>query len=181
MAALGSLAAISLAGAPPKDGESIKVNKRPSHSDITAKKSKHVSKPREERKVQEKPVVTVKKRSLIQNATLLTSGKNWTILPKGSVIYIPEKLKTKIVKTPKGELVDWKTFLRLNRGWVYVHSISMKQAKGKATLTPEEMKAYKGMGKIVVATCMGGPISVKEEALKTGEEAEKMLKTAKSR
>lgn len=121
-----------------------------------------------------KPIVTVKKRSLIGSSTLLATGSHWTIVPKGSIIHIPARFKNKVVTKPQGKLQDWPVFLRENAGWIHLHSIPMKQAHGQEFLGEKEMKAYKSVGKMVIATCGGHPISVAPKAfVPPVEEADK--------
>lgn len=144
--------------------------KRVSHADLVKKKKELEKKPSEVIAPATKPTVQVKKKSLIGSSTLLANNGTWTLVPKGSVIHIPENLKSKIVTAPTGRLIEWKTFLRKNHGWIHTHAINMTQAQGKDKVNQDTIKAYKSMGKIVVATCSGGPISVAPDALKPEEE-----------
>ncbi|MBK1830367.1 hypothetical protein JIN77_06500 [Verrucomicrobiaceae bacterium R5-34] len=117
-----------------------------------------------------KPIAKAKRKTLIGSSTLLANNGHWTLIPKGAVIYIPERHKGKLVSKPTGTLIEWKKFLIANHGWIHVHPVTMTQAQGKDKLADDVMKAYQSMGKVVVATCAGGPISVAPISLLTEEE-----------
>jgi len=165
-----SLAAISLAVADTAKS-TVTPKKRPSHADLIKKKSAEKKTP--QATTPAKPLVKAKRKTLIGNSTLLASNGQWTLIPRGSVIHIPERLKSKVVLKPTGTLIEWKKFLIANHGWLHTHSIKMTQAQGKEKLKDDAMKAYKSMGKVIVATCSGGPISVAPISLLTEEEKEK--------
>lgn len=143
----------------------IVVSERPTHAALAKKQAEqkaHKHKHAENKEL--KPIVTVKKRSLIGNSTLIASGAHWTIVPQGSIIHLPKRLKDKVVSKPQGKMQNWPDFLRENYGWIHLHPISMQHAHGQKFLGEEAMKAYKTVGKMVIATCGGNPISVAPKA-----------------
>lgn len=142
---------------------------RPTHEDLLRKRQSIVKK-REVSEVPAKPLVKPKKRSLIASSTLLSDGVNWTLIPKGSVIVVPEQLKNKLVSKPVGKLVEWKRFLARNGSWLHTHPIQMRQAQGKETLDPDRFKKLRTLNKIVVATCAKGPISVSPDSFPEEDE-----------
>ena len=144
--------------------------KRPSHEDISKKQKEQATQVPVLAPSKEKTILPSEKRSLIAKSTLLSSDSFWTLLPRGSVIHVPKHLKGKVTRKPYGALVDWKTFLRKNHGWIHVHEVTMTQAQGKGSINPKIIEAYQSMGKIVVATCSGGPISVAPTSLVTKKE-----------
>lgn len=141
---------------------------RPSHQSIQDKitqQQKDAS--RQERssaKPVQKPVDQKKKFNIADEDTLLVSKGLWTPLPKGTVIYTPNHLKSKIAGQPKGKISDWKQFLQKNKGWIHLHPVTMAQARG-SQIKPEVIKAYQSMGKMVIATYQNNPISVMPAAL----------------
>ncbi len=146
----------------------VVLTKRPTHADIVKiqDKQKHEKhKHNKSRPLTEKPLVTIKKRSLIGSSTLLAHGAHWTLVPKGSVIHVPARLKDKVVSKPTGTLISWKKFLVSNYGWLHTHPVKMTQAQGREKIDQKTIKAYKTMGKLVVATCAQGPISVAPKSL----------------
>lgn len=141
------------------------VSGRPTHADLVKRQA-------ELKKAEAKngggkevaPIGTTKKRGILVKTIMLANGSNWTRLPKGCVIHVPDRYKNKIVTEPQGKLQSWPDFLRRNAGWIHVHSVSKKQAHGLEFLGEEKMKAYKTIGKIVVATYHGNPISVSSKS-----------------
>ena len=170
MKAIRNLVAIALVLSIPSIYAEKKKNgpiprKPPSHEDIAKRQQEHSSRKPTIVPSKQKARVTIKKRSLIANSTLLANRGHWTLVPKGAVIHIPAHLKSKVVTKPKGTLLNWGQFLRKNYGWLHEHSVRMEQAQGKKPIAPDVIKAYKSMSKIVVATCAGNPISVAPKSL----------------
>ena len=153
---------------------------RPTHNDIAKKQAEQRKKAPKITPSKEKPAITIKKRSLIASSTLLASNGHWTLVPRGAIIHTPAHLKTKIVSKPQGTLIDWNTFLRKNYGWIHVHAVQMSQAQGKKPIKPEAIKAYKSIGKMVIATCAGGPISVAPSAITPKDKEQEKKKDSTS-
>jgi len=153
--------------------------KRPTHADIIAKReaaAKEAAKKatragNNENTPKVGPAILRKKKSLLGRSTLLANNNQWTLIPKGAVIHIPEHLKDKIILKPeKRRIVDWKTFHRINHGWIHIHKVNMDQARGNEKISQKTIQAYKTMRKVVVATNNGDPISVAPNSLKPEEE-----------
>ena len=108
-----------------------------------------------------------KRKSLIERSTLLAHNGEWALFPKNSVLHIPDHLKNKVISTPgKLKIVHWSTFFKKNHGWIHTHSVNKEQARGKEKINPAAIKAYKTIGKVVIATHNGNPISVNPNSLK---------------
>lgn len=108
-----------------------------------------------------------KRKGLLERSTILANNGNWTLLPKGAVIHTPDHLKDKIASGPgQLKILNWKPFLKKNHGWLHTYPISKEQAKGTKKITPAAIKAYKSIGKLVVATYNGNPVSVNPNSLK---------------
>lgn len=148
------------------DKKPVVARKPPSHADIAKIQQKQAHAKNHTHKEPIKPLVTIKKHSLIGSSTLLGYSGYWTLVPRGAVIHIPVHHQNKILSKPKGKLLSWQQFLRKNYGWLHVHEIHMSQAKGHKKIDQKSIEAYKSIGKIVVATCAKGPISVAPDALK---------------
>jgi len=145
--------------------------KAPTHSDILKKRAAILEKKNTKETTQGYtpkviPPLQKKKKGLIERSTLLAYNGEWTLLPKKAVLHTPDHLKDKIVTTPgKLKIVKWPTFLRKNHGWIHTHPISKEQATAKEKINEEAIKAYKTIGKMVVATYNGKPISIHPNAL----------------
>jgi hypothetical protein len=97
--------------------------------------------------------------SIIAQSTILSNGTNWTLVPKGSVLFVPEKLKSRISDKPSGSLLAWSDFLVSNHNWINTCEISIEQATGKTPLTADRYASWMKQDKIVVAVHQRGPIS----------------------
>jgi hypothetical protein len=170
------LALSSVAEAEVKDLKPEEAKPRPSHTALTQKQA--VEKRNNKRSKGVVPVkpgtlpqpVPTPAKGIVERSSVLCMGGNWTIVPKGSVVYVPPGYASRVDGARKGNLVPWKEFHERNRSWLHAHSVSVPQARGEAvSMTPEEAEAYKQIGRVVVAVCHDGPISVlpyeaKEEA-----------------
>lgn len=140
--------------------------KPPTHEELAKAQKKQAEDRKRTTAEPSEPVVKAKKRSLIASSTLLAGGRHWTLVPRGAVVHVPPHLRDRIIAKPAGELLSWKAFLRKNQGWIHVLEINMAQAKGTRKIDPKTIKAYQSVGKVVIATCAKGPISVSPDALK---------------
>lgn len=101
-------------------------------------------------------------RSLLERSAILSFGGFWTMVPKDAVIHIPANLRSRVVSRPKGRLLGWKEFLVRNRGWIHTQSVTLSDARGDTRLPEEIIDAYRRTGRVVVAVCHNGPISLKK-------------------
>lgn len=103
--------------------------------------------------------------SFLKSSTLLAFNGNWTLVPKHAVIHIPESLQSRIVTQPSGKLLSWREFLTLNRGWIHLQNVTLSDARGETAVSPAALKASRATGRVVVAVCEGGPISMPAHTL----------------
>lgn len=98
--------------------------------------------------------------SIIKQSMILHDGKNWTIVPKGAVIFLPEALKNRVDVKPVGNLLPWSDFLAQNFGWITTNEVTFDQAAGNIALPAARVAFWAKQDKIVVAVHQNGPISV---------------------
>ncbi|MGD9417973.1 MAG: hypothetical protein Q7R22_003470 [Verrucomicrobiota bacterium JB025] len=103
--------------------------------------------------------------SIINESILLSDGNHWTLVPKGSVLHLPEKQKHHVVTQPTGTFTRWSEFLKRNISWLSAESVSMDTATGKNPISTETTDAWPRRGAIVIAVHRGGAISVKPPAV----------------
>lgn len=99
--------------------------------------------------------------SIIKQSVILHDGKNWTLVPQGAVVFIPEALKSRVDVKPIGNLLTFNAFLTANRGWVTTSDVSFNQAAGTEPVDPERAAHWAKQDKVVVAIHQGGPISIR--------------------
>jgi hypothetical protein len=103
--------------------------------------------------------------SLIKQSDILSDGNNWTLVPKGAVLHIPAALSNRVGAKPLGTLLSWTDFLTVNRGWLFTEEVTFDQAAGKSPILRSRTEFWKKNGKVIVAVHLGGPISVRPEAV----------------
>lgn len=98
--------------------------------------------------------------SIIKQSMILHDGRNWTIVPKGAVIFMPEALKNRVDVKPIGTLLSWNDFLSKNYAWITTNEVTFDQAAGNDPLPAARVAFWAKQDKIVVAVHQNGPISV---------------------
>lgn len=107
--------------------------------------------------------------SLIGRSAIVSSARSWTIVPKEAVLHVPGHLSNRVNGTRNGELITWADFIKVNRGWIRLHEVTMEQATGDAEIDEETRKSFAKTGQLVVAAYHSGPISVKPLKKKPAE------------
>ena len=106
-------------------------------------------------------VVRPENQSIIKQSIILHDGTNWTLVPKGAVIFLPEAMRSRVDVKPTGSLLSWTAFLAKNQAWITTTDVSFEQATGKKPLQPERVAFWAKQDKVVIATHQSGPISVR--------------------
>lgn len=99
--------------------------------------------------------------SIIGGSTVLNDGRNWTLVPKGAVIHLPESMKARVDQKPVGHMLPWRDFLTKNRNWIATTEVSFDQAAGHQPIPTDRTGLQARQDRIVVATHQAGPISVR--------------------
>ncbi|MGL5017737.1 MAG: hypothetical protein ACRDBP_06370 [Luteolibacter sp.] len=98
--------------------------------------------------------------SLIKQSSILHDGTNWTLVPRGAVIFVPSAQKTRVDVKPVGNLLSWGDFLTRNRAWITTTETSFDQAVGNEPIPAERTHFWSKQDKVVIAVHQNGPISV---------------------
>ncbi|MFD2256946.1 hypothetical protein ACFSSA_09680 [Luteolibacter algae] len=106
------------------------------------------------------PVPRANSQSIIAQSEILSDGQYWTLVPKGAVLFIPEKQTQNVGARPVGTLLQWRDFLARNPAWVSTHETSFDQASGESPIPEEKIEYWKKQDRVIVAVHQGGPISV---------------------
>lgn len=109
-------------------------------------------------------VATVKRpadQSIVKQSTILHDGKNWTLVPTGAVIFLPQAMKSRVDAKPIGTLLPFPEFLAQNRAWLTTNEVSFDQASGSEGLPEERVLFWSKQDKVVIAIHHNGPISVR--------------------
>ncbi len=93
-----------------------------------------------------------------------------TLLPKGSILLVPERLKANVLPKAVGRFLPWPEFSARYRGLVSVREVTMDECSGKKQIDVKSFDAARKSGLIIVAIHAGSPISVAKSALPTQTE-----------
>lgn len=99
--------------------------------------------------------------SIIKQSTILHDGKNWTLVPNGAVVFLPEAMRLRVNAKPVGTLLPWSEFLTNNPSWITTTEVTIEQAAGNDELPAERTASWAKQDKIVIAVHQRGPISVR--------------------
>jgi hypothetical protein len=99
--------------------------------------------------------------SIIKQSVILHYGADWTLIPQGAVVFIPEKMKNRIIDKPTGTLIAFKDFLIKNRAWITTVEVSIDQATGAKPLPAKQAEFWSKHDKVVIAVHQNGPISMR--------------------
>lgn len=102
--------------------------------------------------------------SIVKDSVILHDGKNWTLVPKGAVIFLPPAQKDRVDVKPVGTLLPFPEFAVQNRSWITTNEVTFDQAAGAESLPAERTAFWGKQDKVVIAVHQGGPISVKVSA-----------------
>ncbi len=111
--------------------------------------------------VEEDPAKQYGELDLIKDSIILCYRGSLTLLPKRSVLHLPEALKPRFEAVEGAGVQVWADFFKNNRGWIRTLEVTRAQAMGEEPLDEDVVAAFKESAAVVVATFKGGPISVK--------------------
>ncbi len=111
-------------------------------------------------KIDDDPAKQNTSRDLIKESTILCYRGFLTLVPKQSVLHLPEKLADRFKEQPNIKVQSWQDFYFANRGWIRTVEVTREQAMGEAPLAEDLVETFKTSASAVVATFKGGPISV---------------------
>ncbi|MEO5915415.1 MAG: hypothetical protein ABIS50_14370 [Luteolibacter sp.] len=108
----------------------------------------------------EDPSVVNRPQSLLASSDIISYGRFATLVPKRAILQIPKSVADRIKQEPGAILQSWSEFYAANRGWITTVEVSRTQAEGNNPIAEETQRLYSKSGNLVVATYLGGPISV---------------------
>ena len=100
--------------------------------------------------------------SILDRSVLLSSGRNWTFVPKGALLCVPDNFQERLgLEKGKGKYIPFASFATRNRGWLSTYNVSLEQARGNKEITKEAREAMVKNGRVVISVFKGGPISTR--------------------
>jgi hypothetical protein len=108
----------------------------------------------------EDPSMANRPKDLISQSDIISFQGIATLVPKRAILQIPKNYGNRIALEAGAQIMGWADFYARNRGWITTVEVSRTQAEGKLPLPDETQKQMTECGNLVVATYLGGPISV---------------------
>lgn len=108
----------------------------------------------------EDPSVVNRPKSILAESDIVCFGDVAALVPKRAILQIPKNYADRIQLRPGAKLQSWSEFYAANRGWITTVEVSRIQAEGNEPLAEETKTQMTKSGNLIVATFLGGPISV---------------------
>ena len=106
------------------------------------------------------PSVTNQPKDLISRSDIICYNGTATLVPKRAILNLPAAMQSRLKFLPGSRLMSWSDFYALNRGWISTVEVSRLQAEGNEAFKEEISTRIGKSSNLVVATYLGGPISV---------------------
>ncbi len=100
--------------------------------------------------------------SLGMASIFIIDEKFYTIIPIGSVLSLPGKLRARVVTKPEGVLLLWPDFLARNSDWLGTKEVSLAMSRGDVKAAAVVMHDLAADGRMFVAVYRGCPITILE-------------------
>lgn len=99
--------------------------------------------------------------SPFKDSTILHDGKNWTLVPNGALVNLPDSMKCRVNLKPVGTLLTWSEFQKKNSNWIDASEVGFDLAVGNAEMPIDSAKAWAQNDKIVVTVHQNEPAVVR--------------------
>ncbi len=106
------------------------------------------------------PSIVNQPKDLVATSDILCFGGAATLVPKRAILNAPKDLQGRLKFVPGSAILSWADFYALNRGWITTVEVSRVQAEGNKALDETISDRVSKSSNLVIATYMGGPISV---------------------
>lgn len=97
---------------------------------------------------------------LLAQSDILSFNGLATLVPKQAILARPANHLDRLQFQPGDRIVGWTEFYAQNHNWITTVEVTRRQAEGNALISQETLEAIGKSRNLVVATCLGGPISV---------------------
>ena len=108
------------------------------------------------------PSKTGRPGDLIERSDLLCHDGVATLVPKRALLAVPERFRARMAMREGSRVVTWEQFLAIHSGWITTVEVTLDEAAGRSLLPDQTARRVAESGDVVVATFLGGPISVLE-------------------
>jgi hypothetical protein len=106
------------------------------------------------------PSVVNRPKDIVSESDVICFNGMATLVPKRAILKLPANMSDRLKFQPGMKLVSWSDFYTANRGWITTQEVSRSQAEGNDAFNEKVTDHISKSGNLIVATYMGGPISV---------------------
>ncbi len=106
--------------------------------------------------------------SLWARSIILSDGEKFTLVPVGSILHLPEALRSRVLVKPQGDFTFWPSFLKRNEVWLGAKEVSLSLSRGNEKEAKSLLQSLSRDPRLLVATYKGGPITILERAAANG-------------
>lgn len=106
------------------------------------------------------PSVVNQPKDILSQSDIICYNGTATLVPKRAILNLPAAMQSRLKFLPGSKLMTWTDFHALNRGWISTVEVSRLQAEGNEAFKEEISTRIGKSTNLVVATYLGGPISV---------------------
>lgn len=93
-------------------------------------------------------------------ATILAKGGKWTIVPKGSILHLPEKFSNLVVAKPQGKMMPFSQFLKANYSWLRTKEVTSDHVSGVKEVDKKAFESIAYNNLVVVASLHRSPTAI---------------------
>jgi len=98
------------------------------------------------------------------NSSYIKYDGSVTLVPKGAILFVPDRFKDTVVTGMSGKFSLWNEFSTRYRGLVTPFEVTVEQASGAKPIEEERLAVARRSGLILIAVFNGNPISVHSNA-----------------
>lgn len=108
------------------------------------------------------PALANAPKDLLGQSDILCFGGMATLVPKRALLGVPGKFKSRTKIEEGARILTWVEFLAKNSAWITTVEVTPDEAAGRELLSQKTLQQVAECGTVVVATFLGGPVSVLE-------------------
>ena len=108
----------------------------------------------------EDPSKVNRPQDLLEQSDIISFNGLATLVPKRAILATPKDYRERLGMKPGARIVGWADFFAANRGWITTMEVSRAQAEGNEALAEDSRERISKSSNLIVATFLGGPISV---------------------
>jgi hypothetical protein len=99
-------------------------------------------------------------KDILKDSDIISFRGLATLVPKKAILQIPKNYSSTLQLEAGARIVSWSEFYAANHSWITTIEVSRVQAEGNQPIDEKSREFMSTSRNLIVATYMGGPISV---------------------